>query len=389
MGAAVAACIPDLITDPPIFVARPDAGNTGLRCGDGLVTLGPYDGGSGDPAAGEQCDPSTLDAGPEAGLTGCTADCRIDCPGGEINPHNDHCYFVAGGGATSLNDGVTSAEQLCEGSSAHVVTFADDAERAFVESRFAGETRVGLTSGYWMGLSLDLTRVAYVAIDLDQNRGPGWAPTCTGCYAPSNVDGGIPRLVADAGGSCVIDVVDAGWSQLPCSSLPTAIPVVCEREPIGDLWSTCNFGLCASLPETASTKRYLFSPSLVSADQAAQECDGVGGSLVVFGTRQERETLFRTLLHHFDIARTSDPSVRAPQDVWIGYQVAADGVEGWDADGGFVGSPWGDGQPSKTASLPARAYATLVNADLQAQGFDVQLAHDDTGEVPRPYVCQY
>ena len=385
----IAACIPDLITDPPVFVSQEAGGGGPPRCGDGVVqNVGAYDGGS--TPADEECDPSNgLDAGADAGQIGCTSDCKIDCVGGEIDRDNGHCYFVATGGAISLNDGIGSAEQLCESASGHVVTFADEAERAFVESKFADTTRVGLTAGYWMGLSLDLTRVAYVTIDLDQNRTPGWAPTCTGCYAPPNVDGGIPRLVYDAGGSCVIDVVDAGWSQLPCSSLPTSIPVVCEREPIGDYWSTCNFGLCASLPETVTQKRYLFSPSLVSASQAADECKGVGGSLVVFGTRQERETLFRTLVHHFEIARTSDPSVRAPQDVWIGYSVDADGGEGWDGDGGFVGSPWGDGQPAKNVTLPARAYATLVNADLQAQNYDVQLAHDDQGDVTRPYVCQY
>ncbi|MGH7330299.1 MAG: C-type lectin domain-containing protein, partial [Polyangiaceae bacterium] len=164
---------------------------------------------------------------------------------------------------------------------------------------------------------------------------------------------------------------------------PVNIPVLCEREPAGDSWRSCNGGFCADIIETAPAKHYLFSFAALPRDQASAACGSLGGSLVVFESRQERETLLRSLLLHYDILATSDPSANAPNEVWIGYASDDAGTFGWDGDGGFDGSPCGDNQPSADASLPMRAYV-----DLNTDDYDVQLAHDDT-DVPRPYICQY
>lgn len=393
LAVLAAACIPGLITDPGTAEAGSSSVVEFLHCGDGLLTLGQYDGGYADLDAGEQCDPSNEDGGGDAGVIGCTRDCRVECEdGGVVDPLTRHCYFPQGS-ATSLNEGDESAEQRCEAKSAHVVTIADERERAFVLANFGGTLRVSFYTAFWVGLSLDLTRLALVTVDVDQLREPGWAPTCPGCYAPSNVaDGSIPRLLGDAGGSCVLEVDlkgVGGWSQIPCSQLPApGIPVLCEREPIGDLWQPCNGGICSRLSENAARKRYLFSPTPATADEAEAACGDLGGSVVVFETRQERETLLQSLVSHFETLKAIDPAATAPQEVWIGYSANEAGAFSWNADGGLDASPWGESQPSAAAGTSARAYAVLVNALFQPLDYDVQLAHDDT-DVPRPYICQY
>lgn len=367
-----AACIPDLITDP--FDAGTDAApDSGPRCGDGVI----------DPPA-ETCDPNSYADGGAQTILGCQSNCRVDCgDGGVRDPLNGHCYFV-GGAATSLDDGDNSAVEVCKRSGAHVVTYADDVERQFVVSSFGDVLKVGNNTAFWVGLSLDPAKLALVPPENDISiREPGWSPACSGCYAAPNVDGSIPRLVLDAGGSCVLDVGAIGWSQFPCSQIPQAIPVLCEREPAGDSWRPCNGGFCAQIAETAPAKNYLFSFAALASTEARNACAGLGGSLVVFASRQERETLLRSLLLHYDILATNDPSASAPNEVWIGYESDDAGIFGWDDDGGFSGSPWGDNQPTPDASLPARAYV-----DLNTDDYDVQLAHDDT-DVARPYICQY
>jgi hypothetical protein len=381
-----AACIPDLITDP-----LPDAGTTpqiGDYCGDGILTVGQYDAGI-FYSSGEQCDPNTGDddggVKGDAGVIGCSATCRVECDGGVVNPNTNHCYFELPS-TTSLDVEPNGAEARCRELNAHVVTFADDAERNFVVAQFSRSYLHGDAGPFWVGISEDPVSQAYVPVVSPANE-PGWSPACSGCYAPSNVDGSIPKILTDAGGNCILELGALGWSQFGCStSSKNPIPVICEREPVGDLWIPCAGSLCASIPETAGNKRYLYSPTVVSADEAATACarDLVGGSLVVFDSRAERETLLRSFIQHFP----SDPTngePTAPTSVWIGYSIGADaGAFGWDNEAGLDASPWGDNEPNVEAGSPTRAYANLDN-----QFYDVQLAHDDDSQTPRPYICQY
>jgi hypothetical protein len=385
--AVAAACIPDLLTDP-----LPDAGPTlqiGNYCGDGILTVGQYDAGVFYPS-GEQCDPNTGNTGndggivDDAGVIGCSATCRVECDGGVVDPITNHCYFELPS-TTSLLDVSNGAQARCHALNAHVVTFADDAERDFVLSQFSRSFGRGDAGTFWMGILL-IGNTAYQPVD-DLLNEPGWSAACSGCYAPSNVDGSIPKILTEAGAACILDIGRSGWSQFACStSAKTPIPVICEREPVGDLWSQCNSGVCASIPETAGKKRYSYSPIAVSADQASNACsnDFVGGSLVVFDSREERETLLRSLIEHFPVDPINGEAT-APTSVWIGYSIGADaGAFTWDNDAGLDASPWGDNEPNVEAGTPTRAYASLDN-----QSYDVQLAHDDDNTTPRPYICQY
>jgi hypothetical protein len=378
--AIVAACIPELLTDP--LDASTNVPQIGQYCGDGILTVGQYDGGVFFPS-GEQCDPNTgNDAGSDdAGPVGCSATCRVECDGGVVDPTTNHCYFELPS-TTSLSDGPTSAQGRCHDLNAHVVTFADDDERNFVLEQFSRSYGRGDAGTFWMGISEDPAQTAYIPVVPEANE-PGWSPACSGCYAPSNVDGSIPKILTDAGGNCILDIGRLGWSQFACSTAAKApIPVICEREPVGDLWSQCNGGLCSSIPETAGKKRYLFVQIPKSASDAQSACAGFGGSLVVFDSREERETLLRALIDHFPTNPTNGEAA-APLSVWIGYSIGADaGAFGWDNGAGLDASPWGDNEPNVEAGTPARAYASLDNSV-----YDVQLAHDDDMQ-PRPYICQ-
>jgi hypothetical protein len=368
-----AACIPDLLTDPP-----PDSGpapQIGAYCGDGIITLGQYDGGFADLAAGEQCDPS------EAGTLGCTRNCQIDCDGGLLDPNTNHCYFPVQS-ATSLGEGESSADALCQKQNAHAVTFVDDNERDLVISHFNKKLDAGL---FWINLTaLNVEgQGAYVPNPRQSEilYEPGWSPTCPGCYAPSNVNGSIPKIVTDAGGNCVVDVgARLGWSAFPCTQIPTPIPVLCEREPPGELWAPCNGGYCASVPQTAGKKRYFYSLTTADSDHATSACrDQFKGSLVIFDSPEERETLLRELLREFDVQQVESP----PPDAWIGLSYPDGGSSfTWDNGSPIMESPWGDNQPADAAP-PLRAYVLLASGT-----YDVQLAHDDT-QTARNFICQY
>jgi hypothetical protein len=367
-----AACIPDLITDP-LPDATP-APQIGAFCGDGIITLGQYDGGFADLAAGEACDPS------EAGTLGCTHNCQIDCDGGLLDPNTNHCYFSVQS-ATSLGEGESSADALCQKQNAHAVTFVDDNERDLVVSHFNKKLDA---SAFWVNLTLLSDQGGYVPNPRKSEivYEPGWSSTCPGCYAPPNVtpDAGIPMLVPDAGGNCVIDVgARLGWSAFPCTQIPTPVPVICEREPPGELWSPCNGGYCASVPQTAGKKRYLYSPNPATSDVASAACIGLAGSLVIFESVEERETLLRELLREFDVQQVESP----PTDAWIGLSFPGDAGPSfaWDNGTPIMESPWGDNQPVDAAP-PLRAYVLLASGT-----YDVQLAHDDI-QVARPYICQ-
>ncbi len=362
-----AACIPDLITDP-----LPDAApapQPGQFCGDGLTTLGQYDGGFADLKAGEECDPS------EAGAIGCTRDCKIECDGGYLDPVTNHCYFQA-----VQAPALDTAEQSCEAANGHVVSFLDDRERFGVLGSSIAP------SAFWVNLSISAELAAYAPSSGNLADEPGWLPSCSGCYAAPNVtpDAGIPRLVLDAGGSCVVDIGALGWSQLPCTQIPKGVSVICEREPPGSLGVACNSGICLSIPETAGRKHYTFSLVSVSADAAEKACDDFGatGSLVVFESLEERETLLREVVR---VAKSKDLPTK---EAWIGLSSASanpDASFTWDDDAGITASPWGDSQPSWDASAPLRAFVRL---DVDNY-YDVQLAHVDGTQTLRPYICQY
>jgi hypothetical protein len=114
-------------------------------------------------------------------------------------------------------------------------------------------------------------------------------------------------------------------------------------------------------------------------DNAEAACSGLdGGSLVVFGSREEREQLAHEI------------RARYPEDVdqqlWIG--LAEDGgTWTWDdghpaIDGGYP-MPWGNAQPITVPG--ARAYMHLATNVL----YDTQLAYADDGtKAPRLYICQ-
>lgn len=357
-----AACIPDLLTDPLPDAAPPP--QIGAFCGDGLITLGQYDGGFSDPNTGEVCDPS------EAGTVGCTKNCTIDCDGGYVDPVTNHCYFQAAQ-ASALD----TAEQSCEAQNGHVVSFLDDRERlGLLASSVA-------SSGFWVDLSLNPELAAYTPATPNPADEPGWLPTCSGCYAAPNVVGAIPRLVLDAGGSCVVDVSVIGWSQLPCTQIPKGVSVICEREPPGSLAAPCNGGTCLSIPETKGRKRYFFGPVSVTADAAETACDELNppGSLVVFESPEERETLLREL-----VRVSTDLPVK---EAWIGLSstsASPDASFVWDTEAGMTASPWGDGQPSWDAAAPLWAFVRLG-----VDNYDVQLAHVDATQTLRPYICQH
>jgi hypothetical protein len=281
--------------------------------------------------------------------------------------------------ATSLGEGESSADALCQKQNAHAVTFVDDDERAFVLASFNKKLDAAV---FWVNSTLVGDKGGYVPNPRlsDIVYEPGWAPTCSGCYAPGNVDASIPKLLTDAGGNCVVDVgIRFGWSAFPCSQVPTPIPVICEREPPGELWAPCNGGYCASVPQTAGKKRYLYSPNPATSDVASAACIGLFGSLVIFESVEERETLLRELLREFDVQQVESP----PTDAWIGLSFPGDAGSSfaWDNGSPIMENPWGDNQPIDAAP-PLRAYVLLASGT-----YDVQLAHDDT-QVARPYICQ-
>jgi hypothetical protein len=91
-AAAVGACIAAL---PPNGQAAA-AVSAESSCNDGFIDL----------AMGEQCDPGP--AAGDAGLAGCTVDCKMQCPEGFVWPENNHCYTPSPGTAATLDmDAIT------------------------------------------------------------------------------------------------------------------------------------------------------------------------------------------------------------------------------------------------------------------------------------------
>lgn len=343
VGAVIAAvaCIPDL---PPQATA--DAGDDVDEvpgCGNGIVDL----------AAGEQCDPGVpLD--PDASFAGCNGLCRMDCRGGYVWPANNHCYAKAANRETTELQAIAQCTD-----NAHVVTFASVAELQFVTDTIdAGP--------FWVGLgpngsgSPDL----YAALQLYE---PGWAPQCSGCFAYTETpDASLPTVTGPNQG-CVegFSVLDASWRQYPCNSTTTTskLIVICEREPPGSTAQRCDGGLCIEIPWTRGAKRYVFIGGRFTPDDAAARCASLGGSLVVFGTRDEREQLWYALAHGGVLGVTAT-------DIWIGLSLT-DAGWAWDDEAGADAypPPWGFGQPVATPALQRALVhwapaATPISIDL-------------------------
>ena len=351
-GALVAfACIPDL---PPEGAPAGDASVDGLveadaqqapvspRCGDGIVQLD----------LGEQCDPGAV---PDAASTVCTG-CRMVCPdaGGFVWSQNDHCYSYDGTQASGLDQ---PAVDHCAGlaSGTHVVTFASEEElQAVVGALQPGD--------FWVGLDPVAGLPEYTALALYE---PGWAPTCPGCFA--HTDASTSPLPGATGG-CVEALADAGapWQQYACSAAPK-IGVVCEREPSGLLTERCDAGTCLELPFTHPQKRYVYVASKMAGDAAAGYCAGLGGTLVVLQSRDEREQLWYAL----------ERMGNTPGEVWIGL-AQQNGAWTWADDAGADAypSPWGNKQPDGNGS---RAYL-LQQTTMVPTPFDTTLAHNDVAE---------
>ena len=380
-GAVPAACIADLPADTSPGGAT--AGN-GSICGDGYIDI----------EAGEQCDP-----GPGAGtstVTECSPTCKVQCPSGHVGSGNNYCYQM-----TAKTPSLTMAQTRCQLLSpvAQVVTFASEAE--FVElARWVHEVDAG---PLWVGLQMG--QVSHLALGQFE---PGWAPTCSGCYAHTS-DASVPLpLYVDGGPDggrpptqlCVVAFSDTAsypsWFQMPCTQGVSRIHAVCERRPLGTHARPCDGGICIELVATHGRKRYVFQASPVTADEAKRQCELSGGKLAVLESREEREQLWHEFSH----------LMAPPASIWIGLARSgadtADAGEGglpdwiWDDGTRAEGpdaypSPWGEGQPSDaglgagppTANLgPRRAF--LNNDTLVV---DNTLARD-VGRTTSPFVCQ-
>ncbi len=366
-GATVAAgaCIPDLPPDraPP----SSDAGTqeTQGTCGDGYIDL----------AAGEECDPPQRD---DAGSLGCSNQCKVVCSGLKWSL-NDHCYELMAATATSLQ-GQAGARCATFRGGGHVVTFASEEELDAV-TRYLTHADAG---PFWVGLWEAPDRFNSV-----NAYEPGWSPTCAGCYAHAlDTKAALPRsreaIADETAGACVEGFPDPStgyWLQYPCSG-SAALRVVCEHEPEGVHSTPCEAGTCINLVATVATKRYVYEALPLAWTDAEALCRGLGGTLVVLQSRDEREQLW------LELSRLSIP----PPRIWIGLSPASpaeapdasvyvwdDGTDG-EAPGAYP-SPWGIGQPSGSAP------AFLSHSPTQPP-VDDTLARADPTVRTLPYVCQ-
>jgi len=364
-GALVAvACIPDLpaeassANDASVDAgadadSQPPPPPAAPRCGDGIVDLD----------LGEQCDPGTA---PDATSTVCSSTCKMTCPdaGGYVWPQNNHCYSYDGTQAPGLDDQAAN-HCLAAATATHVVTFASEAEfQAVVGALQPGAFWVGLDPV--AGLPNEYTPLA--------SYEPGWAPTCTGCFA--HTDDPTSALPGTTAG-CVEALADAAaaWQQYPCSAAPK-IGVVCEREPTGLLTQRCDGGTCIDLPFTHLQKRYVYVSTKMGGDAAEAQCQTLGGTLVVLQSRDEREQLWYAL-----------ERMGAPGSFWIGF-AQQNGVWSWvdDAGADAYPSPWGNKQPDGNGS---RAYLVQETSTMPLP-LDTTLGHNDVDVVSGmlTFVCQ-
>ena len=344
---AASACLPDLVAArtsndlgaPDVVPVNPPT------CGDGVIdTI--ENGGS----TNEECDPG------DAGSVGCTADCKIACEGGVIDPVMGHCYYVAG-----ATPNYPEAPSLCVAAHAHVVTLGTEREVELVNAAHLTD------GGFWTGLQL-ISAVGYVTPRFIE---PGWPATgnaCPGCFAVAADDAG--RFAnEDAGSDCVL-AGGARWSEHACGGRDV-VSVVCEREPVGQRIYFCGGPNCTDIPATFGTKRYVLPTELVAGTDAVAACAPYG-SLVMLDSAEEREQLVRELVTRFP----------APQTVWIGLSVHA-GAPAWDDGKADRPAPWANNEPA----MDGRAFLSI--ADPQVITFDTQLAHVDGDDTARRLVvCQ-
>lgn len=335
------ACLPDLAALPIANVAPPDVpARITPTCGDGVIDR--VDSGG---ATDEECDPG------DAGVEGCSADCRIACDGGRVDGMG-HCYFVAG-----RSPGFPEAARRCGGSGrAHVVTIGTRREADFVAD--AGL----LDGGYWVGLSR--SAFGYVTQAFSEPGWPGTGNACAGCYAVGPDDAGRFADI-DAGSDCVAGGGER-WANHACGG-PGELAVLCEREPAGQRIYFCNGPNCIDgLP--ATPKRYVLPSGLVTAAEAPAACEPYG-RLVTLDSSEEREQLVRELVTRFDV----------PFTAWVGLSQGDAGAV-WDDGLADRPLPWGDREPV----AQGRAYLAVVT-----ESFDTQLAHADGDETARRLVvCQ-
>jgi hypothetical protein len=215
---------------------------------------------------------------------------------------------------------------------------------------------------------------------------PGWTPTCAGCFLHVPPDaGGLPGP-SDA--SCVQGVppLNVPWQATPCVS-QSPLDVICEREPLGHAWTPCDAGYCFDVPFTLGYKHYVFVGAPTDPTTAAQQCAALGGLLVVFQWRDEREQIWRELV-------TLPPEAR-PVSIWIGLSLADGGAPTdpnawvWADDAGPDAYPpeWGINggfQPEPSGMLPN---AVAYGPQLATDPVDETLVANDLGG-PHPFVCQ-
>ena len=356
------ACIPDLETLAPPAKALDSGDASGAACGDGFIDLD----------LGEQCDPGST---PQAE---CTDKCQVSCLGGDaglISPIDHHCYFAAQPQPT-----YRKAQDKCStNDNAHVVTMASEDEWNEVTSST-------FVSPFWIGLQFDVSADGYLAAVVDE---PGWAPSCAGCFAHGVTS--LPSGGCDDGGvDCLVSAGDpsAPWRPQCCAPPPpTLVGVVCEQEPVGSLVQRCNGFFCFQLAHTHGQKRYVFVQNEAAPDEATTGCAELGGHLIVFESREEREQVWHELLS----------ITPRPSQIWIGASTSPDAGGNnpadwvWADDAGTpVGtpdaaypSPWGVNEPKLDAPLAYSLHS-------QTPTVDNELAHADDAAVQptAAYVCE-
>jgi hypothetical protein len=357
LGAAWA-CLPDLV----IGVAP-------AVCGDGFI----------DPDAGEECDPgSALDAG---SLSNACVSCKVTCVVGGFStfedPATQHCYFETGETATALGT-PDAATGECEAWGGHVVRFVSEAELALVAKNAA-------TDPFWVGIQRTAAGVWH---PIETTVEPGWSNECVGCFAPSNVEGGIPEdpTALIPNGACVMGYVAQTWVETQCSAKDPAFSrfTICEREPPGARTRTCGSNVCLSVAATVSTKRYVIVGNAADAGLGANDavfaCSALGGHLAIFGSREEHEQLGREMGAYFPGASSA----------WIGLS-DSNGNWAWDTPnaGGIAPLPWGVGEPSIGAGVGSARAFILV----QASALDSEMAHAgstaDAGGERHAALCEF
>jgi|HubBroStandDraft_2_1064218.scaffolds.fasta_scaffold04290_5 hypothetical protein len=355
---AVAACIADLPPNGPAATAA--AVSAATSCDDGYIDL----------SIGEQCDPGPT-AG-DAGLAGCSDQCKMLCPEGFVWPQNNHCYESAAGSADTLD---MEAVNRCAAMGGHVVTFASEAEFQAVSQSFD-------VGGFWVGLApSDPPYDSVVAYE------PGWSTTCSGCFAhTADPTQALARFDADPDSGtedCVQGVTgaDAGpWLKYACTG-GAALHVLCEREPVGFQSQQCDAGVCIDLVATFGTKRYVYQDEPASPDAAQQACQSLGGRLVTLDSRDEREQLW------LELSKLTEAV--SPTAIWIGLSVGADGGSAWTWDDGEPldarPSPWGDREPhAPSTTTSPRAYLE----HFATPPLDDTLARNEGPVATLPFVCE-